>query len=204
MKKHIIQSFTVIGCLLFTAATIAQEPIKINTQESKIIWKGKNPTREHTGYIKLSQGELLVENNNVKGGSFIVDMNSITNVDLTNKESNQKLVNHLKSKDFFDVEKFPKANFVITNISAISNNGISEKKATHRIDGDLTIKSITKKVSFDASINMLNGKFAASTPEFTINRTEWDVNYQSKSVVAGLKDQFIYDDITLSIELVSR
>jgi polyisoprenoid-binding protein YceI len=71
------------------------------------------------------------------------------------------------------------------------------------VDGDLTMKGITKKVSFDASINLLNGKFTASTPEFMINRTEWNVNFQSKSVIAGLKDQFIYDDITLSIELVS-
>jgi polyisoprenoid-binding protein YceI len=72
------------------------------------------------------------------------------------------------------------------------------------VDGDLTIKGITKKVSFDASINLLNGKFAANTLPFTINRTEWGVNYQSKSIVAGLKDQFIYDDITLEIELVSQ
>jgi polyisoprenoid-binding protein YceI len=180
-----------------------QQSIKLNKEESKIIWIGKKPTGEHTGYVKLLDGELKVNKNEVTGGSFIIDMNSITDVDLKDEGSNKKLVTHLKSSDFFDVEKFPTSKFVITNVEIQKNTSSGPLKTTHRVEGDLTIKGITKKVSFDASINLLNGKFAASTPEFTINRTEWNVNYQSKSVMAGLKDQFIYDDITLSIELVS-
>ncbi len=202
MKKYfcLLSSLVFILCI---SAGKPEEAIKINTQESKINWKGKKPAGEHHGYVKLSEGFLRIDDNIVKGGSFVIDMQTIKDTDLTDSKSNEKLVNHLKSKDFFDVEKFPTARFDITRVSKLKNNPGDVNKATHRIEGNLTIKGITKKVSFDASINLLNGRFTASTPEFTINRTEWDVNYQSKSVVAGLKDQFIYDEIALSIELVS-
>jgi polyisoprenoid-binding protein YceI len=109
----------------------------------------------------------------------------------------------LKSADFFDVAKYPSAKFVITKVSRVAGTNAGALKATHRIEGNLTMKGITKKVSFDASINLLNGKLVASTPSFTIDRTLWGVNYQSKSIFSELKDQFIYDDMTLSIELVS-
>jgi len=204
MNKHILNYLAVAFLLLVSLSLNTQQAYQVNTSESKVNWKGKKPTGEHKGYVKLTDGELLIDKSEIKGGSFKIDLNSITNVDINNAEGNTKLVTHLKSPDFFDVQKFPTANFVITEVSKQKASSSQPLKTTHRIDGDLTIKGITKKVSFDASINILNGKFTASTPEFTINRTEWGVNYQSKSVVAGLKDEFIYDDITLAIELVSE
>ena len=204
MNKQFSKYIAVVVLFMSVISLNAQQQsIKLNEEESKVKWVGKKPTGEHNGYVKLSEGELKVNKNEVTGGSFTIDMNSITNVDLKDEGSNNKLVTHLKSGDFFDVEKFPTAKFVITKIEKQKNTAQEPLKTTHRVEGDLTIKGITKKVSFDASINLLNGKFTASTPEFTINRTEWNVNYQSKSVMAGLKDQFIYDDITLSIEMVS-
>lgn len=206
MNKQFFQNALILLMLMASASLFAQQTIKVDTKESFVRWMGKKPTREHTGFVKLSDGELQVDNNTIKGGSFTLDMNTITNVDLKDQGSNQKLVNHLKSADFFNVEQYPTAKFVITTVTNKNHSGSSEddKKTTHRIEGDLTIKGITKKVSFDASINILNGKFAASTQPFTINRTDWDVNYQSKSIIAGLKDEFIFDDITIDLELVSR
>lgn len=184
--------------------TYAQQSINLNKEESKINWTGKKPTGEHKGYVLLKEGRLLTENSEVTGGSFVMDMNSITNVDIKNDEGKNKLITHLKSNDFFDVQKFPTAKFEITNISKINNGAQQQRKATHSIEGDLTMKGVSRKVSFDASINVLNGKYTANTPDFTINRTEWGVNHQSKSIVAGLTDDFIHDDITLSIDLVSQ
>ena len=197
-------SYNITVVLLTISSHIgAQSAIKIDTGESKINWTGKQPTGEHMGYVKLKEGHLLIEGNEVKGGSFVMDMSTITNTDIKDEGSNKKLVTHLKSPDFFDTQKFPTAKYVITDVSRINNGAQVQRKATHRIEGDLTMKGVTKKVSFDASINVLNGKFTANAPLFTINRTEWGVNYQSKSVIAGLRDEFIYDDITLTIELVS-
>jgi hypothetical protein len=66
------------------------------------------------------------------------------------------------------------------------------------------MKGITKSITFDASVNVTGGKMTATTESFVINRTLWNVNYQSKSVFAELKDQFINDDITLSVKLASN
>lgn len=206
MNKQVVSAMITLIFLISHSLLQAQEPqkrIKLNTEESKVNWMGKKPTGEHKGYVKLSSGELIFEGNEVKGGSFVMDMNSITDLDLQDEATRNKLVNHLKSADFFDVQKFPTSKFVITSVEKQKNTETSPK-TTHRIEGDLTVKGVTKKISFDASINLLNGKFTASTPPFTINRTEWGVNYQSKSIFSGLVDQFIYDDITLSIDLVSR
>jgi len=204
MKRQFFYYTAMTLLLLVPVSLNAQQSLKVNTEESKVNWIGKKPSGEHSGYIKLSGGELQVNDNELKGGTFTINMNTITNVDLKDEESNKKMVTHLRSGYFFDVQKFPTAKYTITSVSKLKNKDSEPKKATHRIEGDLTIKGITKKVSFDASVNVLNGKFAASTPQFTINRTEWGVNYQSKSVTSGLKDQFIYDDITLSIDLISK
>jgi polyisoprenoid-binding protein YceI len=212
MNKNRIIYVTVSVLLVFSFALNAQQSQKqtsssklgINTAESKVNWLGKKPTGEHTGYVKLSDGEILLDKNEIKGGSFVIDFNTITNTDLKDEGMNARLVGHLKSADFFDVAKYPTAKFAITRITKLSGTAAGAAKATHNIEGDLTIKGITKKISFDASINLLNGKLTASTSTFTIDRTQWGVNYQSKSVFAELKDQFIYDDMTLSIELVSK
>lgn len=182
----------------------ASNKFAVNTADSKVNWIGKRPTGEHSGYVKLSSGEILMKKKEIKGGSFVIDLNTITNTDLKDEGMKGKLVGHLKSPDFFDVAKYPTARFVITKVTKAPGTTAGAPKATHTIEGDLTIKGITKKIRFDASINELNGKVTASTALFTIDRTLWGVNYQSKSVFAELKDQFIYDDMTLSIDLVTQ
>jgi polyisoprenoid-binding protein YceI len=170
----------------------------VNTADSKVNWIGKKPLGEHTGYVRLTSGTLNVEKGVLKGGSFVIDLNSIVDLDLTDETWNAKLIGHLKSADFFDVQKYPTSRFVITKATRLSDAATG---AAYSIEGNLTIKDITKKISFQAQIKLDKGKFTATAAPFTINRTDWGVNYQSKSVIAGLKDQFIYDDITLSIEL---
>ena len=109
--------------LLLVSVTLnAQQSSKVNLSESKINWSGKKPAGEHKGYVKLSDGVLKVNKSEIKGGSFTIDMNSITNTDLTDEESNKKLVTHLKSADFFDVQKFPTAKFVITKVTKQKNS----------------------------------------------------------------------------------
>lgn len=200
----IIASVITLSGLALQAQTTSTKKLAINTTDSKVSWLGKKPTGEHTGYVKLTGGEVIIDKNELTGGSFTIDFNSIINLDLKDEGMNNRLVGHLKSADFFDVAKYPTGRFSITKVTKVGGPAAGAAKATHRIEGDLTMKGITKKISFDASINLLNGKLVASTPTFTIDRTQWGVNYQSKSIFAELKDQFIYDDMTLSVELVSN
>lgn len=180
--------------------------LSVNVAESKIIWTGKKPGGEHTGTVKLTSGELSLDKGEVKGGSFVIDLNSVANTDLQDDGMKDKLIGHLKSPDFFDVAKYPTATFVITRVGLLkaAQNATGDVKATHLVEGNLTMKGITHKIQLNATISVLNGKLSASSLPFTIDRTKWGVNYQSKSVFSELKDQFIHDEITLKIELLTK
>jgi polyisoprenoid-binding protein YceI len=205
----LLLAFAMIGSASFLKAQKVQKPgtgnrVSADVAETRIHWTGKKPTAEHNGYIKLLKGELILDNNKVTGGTFVIDMQSIVNVDIKDKNTNDRLIKHLKSSDFFDIGKYPEATYVITNITVLPAATAKSLKATHEIKGNLTMKNITREVSFKASLNIFNGKVIASSLPFTIDRTQWGVNYQSKSIFAGIKDQFIYDEISLAIDLYSK
>lgn len=212
MKLKIVKSILLSSAVLFSLAAYTQAATKkttakkvtVNTADSRVNWIGKKPAGEHNGYIKLSAGSVELAGNDIAGGSFVIDMNSIVNLDLNDEGMNNRLVGHLKSADFFDVEKYPSASFVITKVNRLKSTVTGAGKMTHRIEGNLTMKGITKPVTFDASVNVTGGKLTATSESFVINRTLWNVNYQSKSIFAELKDQFINDDITLTVKLTSN
>ncbi|MFT3948065.1 MAG: YceI family protein [Agriterribacter sp.] len=126
-------------------------PYAIDTITSSVGWLGTKPVGKHNGDFKLSGGSLSVEDGAVKGGSFVININSIKDHDLTDAESNGKLVGHLKSPDFFDAAKFPTAKFEITSIEALQN----DSAGTHKISGNLTLKDSTKNVSFPSLLKLL-------------------------------------------------
>jgi len=126
----------------------------------------------------------------IVSGNFTIDMRSIVNDDLDNKELNQTLVNHLKSDDFFGVEKYPEAKLVIDSSSKFEND---EAEA----QGRLTIKEITHPVSFTVK---REGKVYKAS--IVINRAKYDVRYGSGSFFDNLGDKLIYDDFIVDVKLV--
>lgn len=92
---------------------------KVEAAQSNLEWNGKKVTGEHTGNIKVSKGEILVNGNKVVGGTVLFDMTSITNTDITDENFNKKLVGHLKSEDFFGAEKHPTGSFKITSVTPL-------------------------------------------------------------------------------------
>jgi polyisoprenoid-binding protein YceI len=118
---------------------------KVDNQTSKLTWLAKKATGEHTGTVEVSDGSFTLDNNTLKAGSFAIDTRSITDTDVTDEGANGKLVSVLKSDDFFGVEKFPKANFVLTSATKAAGN-------TYNVKGNLTIKGITNEVTFPATV----------------------------------------------------
>lgn len=165
---------------------------------SKIYWKGTKPGGEHNGLIKIREGKYEIKDGKLVGGKFVIDLNSIVDIDLEDAEMNAKLVGHLKSADFFNVDSFPEGIFVITEVAEIDENEYS-----HQITGDLTLKSITHPVTFKAKININNGVVSATSEEFILNRTLWNVNYGSKSIFKELKDKFINDEFSVRLDMHS-
>jgi len=168
---------------------------KIDVNKSTVVWTGKKVTGEHTGNIKLKSGVLQHDGKVITGGAFDIDMTTITNTDLTDASYNQKLVGHLKSDDFFGVDKYPVANLKITEITYKGGD-------QYEIGGDLTIKGKTNKIKFPATVSA-DGKVLNAKSKITVDRSKYDVKYGSKSFFEGLGDKTIYDDFDLEVNLVA-
>ncbi len=196
MKRQILTMAFVAAGVGAIAEGDVQSNMTVITQESQVEWLGKKVTGEHYGTISISKGDLQLENDVLTGGSFEIDMKTIICTDLENQEYNQKLVGHLKSDDFFEVEKFPTASFVITGV---------EKKGTTKyiVNGDITIKGITKSISFPTQVAVYGNK-ASATASITIDRSEFNIKYGSGSFFDGLEDKMIYDEFTLDVTLVAN
>ena len=181
---------------LFTVALTAQTTYNADVAASKIEWKGYKVTGQHNGDVKVKSGSLQMKDGKLVGGSFEVDMNSITCLDMSGEYGN-KLVGHLKSDDFFGSAKYPTAKYVITK--AIP----TDSKGNYKLVGNLTIKSTTKEVKFNAFVSEANGVVTASG-KMVVDRSEFDVRFGSGSFFDGLGDKTIYDDFDLQITLSAK
>jgi polyisoprenoid-binding protein YceI len=170
--------------------------LKVDKEKSSIEWTGTKVGGQHTGTIGLSNGHLNIKNGKPAGGKFTIDMTSIVNSDVEDPEYRNKLENHLKSDDFFGAEKFPEAMLEITGISPLND------KDKYNITGNITIKGITKAISFPAII-VVKGNKAAGEAEFEIDRSEFNVRYGSGKFFDNLGDKVIYDNFKLRIRIVA-
>ena len=173
-----------------------------NVTEGTIMWTGEKPLKySHNGTVQVSEGKLMVADGNIVGGAFTIDMNTIDNKDLEEKpEKKADLENHLMSGDFFEVESYPTSTFEITKVEPVAEEG---GDATHMITGNLTMRGIPKSITFPANVIINGDMITAVTPKFSINRTNWGVNYNA-SILDVAKDALISDDIALVIDLKAK
>jgi len=159
----------------------------INTETSKIKWTGREiTTKIHYGSLKFLDGNISISENEVKG-KVIVDMESLNVEDLSGG-SKQRLEGHLKSDDFFSVDKHKTAELEIVS---------SEKKGeVFMVDGTLTIKDITHPIKFNLDIE--SNKV---TTKLAFDRSKYNVKFRSGNFFENLGDKLILDDIDLEVEL---
>ncbi|HXJ99761.1 MAG TPA: YceI family protein [Gelidibacter sp.] len=183
MKSTLILAIAFVASS-FTLST--EKPVDVNN--SKITWKGHKVTGTHDGHITLQKGALKFDDKNqLTGGSFIMDMPTLTVTDLEG-EMKGNLEAHLKSDDFFSTEKHTTATFVITNVSG--------KDGKYKVTGDLTIKGITNPNTFDM---VVSGNTAKA--DLKVDRTKYDIKFRSASFFDNLKDKAIYDNFDLNVNL---
>jgi len=172
----------------------------VDSEASIIDWKGKKPGTTHTGTLSIAKGTLTLNDGMIGSGEFVFDMSTIVVTDLEGKQKDN-LEAHLKGTvegkegDFFNINKYPTGNFVITNVE--------EKEGKTHVSGNLTLKEITKNISFPATVTTEGDRVLITSDEFAIDRTEWEINFGSQSVFNNLGDNFIYDDIELTISVVA-
>jgi len=198
MFKLIVVLFMILSLGSFA---IANDVFTADISKTKVEWQAKKVTGEHIGTIALKSGMLKFQDGKLTGGEYEINMSSIVNHDLTDPEWNQKLVSHLKSDDFFSVDKFPVATFKITEVKSYTPKDANDKNNS-LIKGEMTIKGITNSVEFPAQIN-LQDKVAQANAEITLDRTKWDVRFRSGKFFENLGDKLIYDDFKLTVNLVA-
>ena len=189
-----VLTLAVVFGFAFTNPAKAPEAVAVDTQASYVQWTGYKVTGKHYGKVRLKSGSLQYTNGALTGGSFVLDMKSISVEDLTGGTAD-KLRGHLTSEDFFGVEKYPTAKFEITKVVSRGTPG------AYKIIGNLTIKSTTKEIRFNADMKQENGK-TVGVAKITLDRAEYDIRYGSGSFFENLGDKTIYDEFDLDINLV--
>ena len=139
-----------------------------------------------------------MQGNALLGGKFIFDMTSIKNTDIESPDWSMKLDNHLKSSDFFNVDSFPKAILEIKKINSISEeNNLS---STYLVSADLTIRGITHEISFPYQLEKSDSTLIA-IGSVDVDRTLYNIKYNSGTYVFDLGDKIIYDDFTINFTI---
>lgn len=215
MKKYLLA----IGVLLFAvscstttknkvegtdaqaAASGTGMQLTVDAVASSIHWKGSKVGGEHIGTIALKSGELSVNGEEVASGKFVIDMNSIVDEDLPTQVLKDQLTNHLKSADFFDVATYPESVFTITKVEKVANPTDS---VNYNVSGNLKLKDVEKNITFGAKVTKDGDVYKAVTVPFTIDRTQWNVKYGSKTLFADLKENIVNDNIELQITMVAK
>ena len=178
-----------------TFANAQSEKLTVDTKKSELAWHAEKVTGQHDGFVKIKSGFLAMENGNLTGGEFVIDMPTITCTDIEDPEWNTKLIGHLKSDDFFSVEKHKTAKLIVTK-------AIPQGENSYKLIGNMTIKGITKEVKFMAKVTNNNGIVEANA-EITLDRTEFDIRYGSGSFFDDLGDKTIYDNFEMKVSLVA-
>ena len=171
---------------------------------STLHWEGFKTyaPAKHDGLITITEGSIMTEGSEIVGGLFTIDMNSIALNDMQpENEYYGKLVGHLKSDDFFNTEMFPASKFEITSVEA----SVGEGGNTHLISGNLTMRDVTKNITFPAKVMMHDDMIHLSAPSFTIDRTQWNVMFNSTNTLGDLtdkvKENLIDHNIKLDLDL---
>ncbi|WP_461488762.1 YceI family protein [Pontibacter sp. HJ8] len=202
------------------AAVQSQHPgtpdqvFRIDTAKSTMTWIGAKVTGRHNGIFRISQGEIDLQNGLVRGGTTVLDMTALRSDDKKLDEAgNEKLTKHLRSADFFDVEQHPTATFELTSVVPYDSTAKQEvpatvfntdelriKHPTHKVTGNLTIKGITKSISFPARIALEDSVLKAKA-NFNLNRTDWKLTYGADK---SMGNKTIHPQVNVGFDLIAR
>lgn len=174
--------------------------LKIDTVTTAVVFKGNGVGKYHKGAFKVTDGIVSMQDGKLTGGKFNININSMKMEEEGDMITNM-LRPHLLSPDFFDVTKYPASKFEITKVepyTATVTDSSVVAGANYLVSGNLTLKDVTKNVTFPAKIEVIDNALTA-VANFDIDRTWWGMAYGNDK---SLKDKFISP--TVNIELAVR
>ena len=190
MKKVIISFFCLAPLIAGDAKTYT-----VDVNQTSLRWKGMKVTGSHWGYVTMAEGLVIINGKNIIAGEFSVDLNSMTEEEMGDSPWKIKLLNHLKSDDFFDVTNHPVVRFKLTR--ATFNQGAFKFK------GDMTIRGITHPVEFPAVVRF-SDQGPSATGQIVIDRTNYNMKYRSGKYFPDVGDKMIYDEFTIDFSVQTK
>tara|TARA_B100001250_G_scaffold310861_1_gene272795 strand:+ start:1577 stop:2155 length:579 start_codon:yes stop_codon:yes gene_type:complete len=188
--KKLFKFLISISLILLTFSWTQSQNLNLNTAESNIRWYGEELTgKTHFGNLSFKEAQIVVQENNIISGNFVVNMSSLTVEDISGR-GKEKLEGHLKSDNFFSVEKHREATLKISKNEKVDGE-------VQTLLGELTIKGIKDSVNF--TMTLVDNKTAVA--QLTFDRSKYNVRFRSGSFFDDLGDKLILDDIRMEVSL---
>lgn len=159
---------------------------EIDLKNSTFKWTGTKVTGSHYGMVSLQSAKMEEKDGHILSGEFVMDMKSITCLDLQG-EWMDKLLGHLKNDDFFAVDKHPTATLKI------------QHAMMGKLEGELIVKGVSQPVNVEYT---KTGSTYAGTLKF--DRTKFGIQYGSGNFFQGLGDKMIHDEVTVEFSVVTK
>jgi polyisoprenoid-binding protein YceI len=162
----------------------------VDQAQSSLVWSAERIVgNAHTGTVPVT-GSVAVNEDTFVAGEFVIDLTQITE-----SENNERFLTHLSSEDFFEVESYPTATLSVIEVNKVSGDN------NFTVTANLTIKDITEEITFPATI-VKDGENIRATADFTIDRTRWDIVYDSGTIFSEIGDRAIRDEIEFNLALI--
>jgi polyisoprenoid-binding protein YceI/rhodanese-related sulfurtransferase len=175
---------------------------EIDQAASVVEWMGSNLFNHHLGTVRLGSGSVLIKNGQLAGGRLSIDMTTLLCTDIPDPALNARLIAHLKSDDFFSIDKYPRADLELTDITFRS--GVSPDEPNYQVAGDFTLREVTKRIDFTALVALkADGSFTAQG-SLDVDRTLWGANYGSAKHFGRLGQHLVNDEVHLHLKVVTK
>lgn len=190
-------------------ATASATTVELDLEKSLVTWVGTKPVGKHNGTFNLKEGSIALEDGKIVGGKYIIDIKSMKDLDLDDKKMNKKLVGHLLSAEFFEVDEFPEATFEIVEVkkgfeATEEREDLDEEyilaDPTHTVTGNLELKGVKKSITFPAKIEV-DGEKVSAKAKFNINRKDWGMDYGTDE---SLGDNFIRPEVHIGFDISTK
>jgi polyisoprenoid-binding protein YceI len=175
---------------------------EVDQSASLVEWMGRNLFNRHAGTVQLGPGHILIKEGRLVHGHLTVDMTSLRCSDIADPAMKAHLIAHLESDDFFSVDKYPRAELEIKELTYRSDVRLDQPN--YQIKGDFTLRGVTNPIEFAAVVaRKSDGSFTAQAL-LDLDRTLWGATYGSAKYFARLGQHLVNDEFHLQLKVVTK
>ncbi|MBL9113679.1 MAG: YceI family protein [Verrucomicrobiaceae bacterium] len=199
-----LEAWSAAGLALEGNGSIPEAPklkgkFSVDTEQSLIRWTGRNLFNHHHGFIRLTGGEIELRDSQLVAAKLTINMSSIVCEDIPDSAINEMLIKHLESDDFFDVSRFPTAEFEAESAAPIES--CNDGSPNFVLRGRFTLRGVTKVIEFPIQVATADGKRLTAQGVLDLDRTEFGSVYGSGRLFRFLGKHIVNDHIHLHLKI---